>query len=316
MTKLSVIILNYNAGTFLEKCLKSLSKAGQSWLKNANNSLEIIIVDNHSSDHSFDMARKFKSNNLNLDIKLIENKQNLGFSAGNNVGVKAISKDTNYVLFLNPDTVIFPGVLQKTIDFFNKKPKAGAVTCRLELADGSLDEACHRGFPTPWRALTYFVGLEKFFPHSKLFAGYTLGHKLKLNKPHQIDACSGAFLLIRKDLGEKLNWWDEDYFWYGEDIDFCYRIKKAGYQVWFLPGPKITHYRGVTSGVKKHTKGISKAKKDTKYKSAKASTKAMRIFYEKHYLDKYPFFISNVVLFGILVLENIRKIKIKIGLGF
>lgn len=330
MTNLSVIILNYNAGPFLKKCLESVARClrlGSSEIKTG-----IIIVDNASSDGSRKYLKSLESRGLGssnkkkinpnsklpnpIPLTVIFNDKNLGFSGGNNAGLKHISEDTDYVLFLNPDTVVKPGVFNKTVKFLETHPRAGAVTCRLELANGQLDEACHRGFPTPWRALTYFLGLEKLFPHSKLFAGYTLGHKLKKDKPHQIDACSGAFLLIRKDLGEKLNWWDEDYFFYGEDIDFCYRIKQAGSEVWFLPNVSITHYRGVTSGVKKHSQKMTKAKKKTKLKAVKASTEAMRIFYNKHYLDKYPFVLSQLVLLGIKMLENVRKLKIKLGMGF
>lgn len=315
MARLSLVILNYNSGPFLQKCLQSISAVEIS-------NLEIIIVDNNSTDESREYLKKLVNgqwsmvNKKNQSFRVIFNDENIGFSAGNNVGLKKISKETDYVLFLNPDTVVYSGVFKKTINFLENHSKAGAVTGRLVMANGKMDEACHRGFPTPWRAFCYFIGLERLFPYSELFAGYTLGHKLKLDQPHEIDSGSGAFLLIRKELGERLNWWDEDYFWYGEDLDFCYRIKKAGYQIWFLPDVEITHYRGVSSGVKKNSQAITKAKRKTKLKAAQASTEAMRIFYHKHYLDKYPFVLSQLILSAIKLLESIRKLKIKIGLSF
>lgn len=295
--KLSIIILNYNSGKFLGECLESIKLA---------NDWEIIVVDNNSTDNS-QLTTYNKAT-----IKLIENKTNLGFAKGNNIGVKeALKNNPEYILFLNPDTIVSKKAINTAVDFMDRDPKAGAVTVKLELVNGKLDETSHRGFPTPWRAFCHFSGLGKIFPKSKLFAGYTLGHLLKNKRPHEIDACTGAFMMVRTSSGNKLGWWDEDYYWYGEDLDFCYRIRNAGQKVFFIPSEKIIHYRGVTSGIKKHSQSLSKANLETKIRSVKASTEAMRIFYRKHYQNKYPRALTKLILFAVDFLEKQRLSSIQ-----
>jgi GT2 family glycosyltransferase len=275
---------------------------------------EVIVVDNASNNESKNYLRNLKtSKSLNfyttIPLKLIFNKNNLGFAAGNNVGVK--KANGRYILFLNPDTIVMPNTFKEMIKFMDSNPQAGAATCRVELISGKLDEACHRGFPTPWNAFCHFSGLEKLLPKSRIFAGYTLGWK-PFGKVHEIDSGTGAFLLVRKEVGDKLNWWDEDYFWYGEDLDFCYRIKKAGWKIYFVPKVKIIHYKGVSSGIRKESQKIARADKKTRIGAIKASTQAMRIFYKKHYLEKYPRFLAWLVLKGIDILEKIRLKKLSI----
>ena len=320
--KVSLVIPNWNGERLLRKNLPKVLKA-------LPKGAELIVVDDGSTDNSVEYIRELirspvsalrvarsttrnlltRNPQTQLTIKLIENKKNLGFAGGNNVGIK-VSRG-KYVLFLNPDTVVLPGAIETVLEFMEKHPQVGAATCRLELASGQLDEACHRGFPTPWRAFCHFSGLEKLFSRSELFSGYILGYLLDKKTPHEIDACTGAFMMVRREVGDQVGWWDEDYFWYGEDIDFCYRIKQAGYAIYFLPQVKIIHYRGVTSGIKKHSQKISRARLETRIKAARASTEAMRIFYRKHYLGRYPKVITASVLFAIWLLEKIRVGRIK-----
>jgi len=317
---LSIIILNYNSGDFLKKCLESIAKA-----KKDGFGYEVIVVDNNSNDESKEYLRnlevkKYKnigenknSKSLNLYIsiplKIIFNKKNLGFAAGNNVGVQKAKG--RYILFLNPDTIVMPNTFKEMIRFMDGNPQAGAATCKLELPSGELDEACHRGFPTPWNALCHFLGLEKLFSKSRVFAGYTLGWK-PFDRVHEIDSGTGAFLIVRREVGDRLNWWDEDYFWYGEDLDFCYRIKKSGWKIYFVPKVKIIHYKGVSSGIRKESQKIARANKKIRMKAVKASTQVMRIFYKKHYFDKYPRFLTWMVLKGIDILEKIRLKKLSV----
>lgn len=295
---LSIIILNFNTKDLLRDCLKSIEKA-----KNNAFSFQTIVVDNASSDGSAVMVKKeFPT------VKLVTSRRNLGFAAGNNLGITCAQG--RYILFLNPDTIVFPETLTSMVKFMNDHPQAGAATGRVELVSGKLDEACHRGFPTPWNAFCHFSGLEKIFPKSKLFAGYSLGW-LPLNKVHEIDSGVGAFLIVRREVGEQIGWWDENYFWYGEDLDFCYRIKEKGWQIFYVPKVKIIHYKGASSGLKKHSQKMSTATKETKIRSAEASTQVMRIFYQKHYLDKYPKIIGWLVMRGIDLLEKIRIARVK-----
>lgn len=294
---LSIVILNYNTRDLLQECLFSVNKAeGNSFRR------EVIVVDNNSTDNSAAMVKKEFP-----QVKLVENKKNLGFSAGNNIGIKkAIGK---YILFLNPDTIVSPETFSVMLRFMEGDSQVGAATCRVELADGQLDEASHRGFPTPWRALCHFSGIEKLFPKSRFFAGYTLG-SLAIDKIHEIDSGTGAFLLVRRKAGEEVGWWDEGYYWYGEDLDFCYQLKSRGWKVVFNPETKILHYKGVSSGIKKHSAEISTATEETRKRAARASTQAMRIFYRKNYRRRYPWVLTFLVLAGIGILEKIRLIRV------
>jgi len=301
--RLTTIILNYNSGTYLKDCLISLKK---STLKNPRVEIdhEILVVDNASSDNSLKLAKDgFKQ------AKYIVSKENKGFSAGNNIGVKKAKKN-DYIFFLNPDTLVFPKTIITLIDFLTKNAEVGMANCKEELPDGTISDACHRGFPTPWRAFTHFSGLEKLFPKSKLFSGYTLGYKLASKFPHEIDSGSGSCMMVRAKAGRQIDWWDEDYFFYGEDLDFAYRLKQKGWLIYYLPNTKIIHFRGISSGIKKHSQKISTANRETKIKTAKASIQAMKIFYKKHYLNSYPRIVSKFVFFGIDILEKMRIIQL------
>ena len=293
---LSIIILNYNTKDLLRDCLKSVKKAEKDSFR-----YQIIVVDNASTDSSAEMVKE----NF-LWVELVVNKKNVGFAAGNNRGIK---KSTGrYVLFLNPDTLVQPDTFKIMLNFMEKHPRVGAATCRVELPSGELDYSCHRGFPTPWSALAHFSGLAKLFRRMNFFSGYTLTH-LPLNKTHEIDSGCGAFLIVRREAGEEISWWDEDYYWYGEDLDFCYRLKKKGWRIMFVPKTKIIHYKGAASGLKKDTKEITTATKETKIKAVKASTGVMRVFFRKHYQDRYPRIIYWLVMLGIDLLEKIRLLK-------
>ena len=285
MFDLSIIIVSYNTKEFLKKCLDSVYKTSKGF------SFEIIVSDNNSKDGSVEMVKKeFK------DIILIENKENLGFSKANNLGVKKSSG--RYVLFLNSDTVVYPNTLKHIIDFMDKEKQAGAVTCKLEMPNGKIDDASHRGFPTPWNSFTHFSGISKLLGKTKLFGGYNLGY-MDLSRVHEIDALAGAFMFVRKEAGEDAGWWDEDYFFYGEDIDFCYVLKQKGWKVFYVPEVSILHYKGVTGGIKKHSKGFSTADKSTKNKATYERFRAMRLFYKKHYEQKYPWVVTRLVYLGI-----------------
>lgn len=301
---LTIVILNYNSGHYLADCLASLT---QSQLR-PSQSVDIVIVDNASTDTSVAQARKIKPV---FDTKYLLLNSNLGFAGGNNYGLKKIKTNPDFVLFLNPDMLVNTETLAKTIDFLTTHPKASAVTCRLILAKtGQTQPECHRGFPTPWRAFCHFSGLAKIFPHSELFNGYFLGH-LDLATTHPVEACVGAFLCVRFAVGQKIGWWNEKYFFYGEDLDFCYQLYQHGYQLFYYPGAEATHYQGISSGLKSHTQAVSTASISTKVRSAKASTQAMRTFYHQNYFKHYHPFVRLIVNAGINLLENIRVFKAK-----
>ncbi len=287
MLDLSIIIVNYNTKEFLKNCLISIISSMDGKL-----SYEVIVVDNFSSDHSAEMVKKEFPK-----IKLIANKNNVGFSKANNQGIK-ISQKSRYVLFLNPDTVMQNQTMEEMVKLMDTHKDAGAATCKLVMLNGKIDNASHRGFPTPWNSFSHFSGLEKLFPKSKLFAGYSLGF-LDLNKTHKIDVLAGAFMLVRRIAGNEAGWWDEDYFFYGEDIDFCYMLKQLGWKIYYVPTVFVTHYKGVSGGIKSVSKEITTANEETKKRATKWRFAAMRIFYNKHYKQKYPGLINFLVDKGI-----------------
>jgi len=305
--KLSIIILNYNSGHYLADCLQSISRS------KLKDNIEIIVADNASTDDSLLKIKKLKNylKIRNLKLKIVLNSQNLGFAAGNNRGLAHSHSKSPYVLFLNPDTLVSKNTLQKTINFLDKNPQASALTCKIILKKtGQIQPECHRGFPTPWRSLCYFSGLTRLFPHSKVFAGYFLGH-LDKNKTHPIEACVGAFLAVRRNVGQTIGWWNEKYFFYGEDLDFCWQLHQKNYQLFYYPHTSIVHFQGISSGIKKTSQNLSGATRSTKTKVAQASTEAMRIFYQNNLLPNYPRFTQKLVLAGINLLEKIRVFKAK-----
>lgn len=205
MTDLSIIILSYNTEAFLRECLKSLFAVLR---HDKSITSEVIVVDNASSDNSVAMVKKEFP-----EVLLIENKENSGFAKGNNLGIKKAKGA--YVLFLNSDAVIAdtPDALpfRYLLSFMKEHEHVGALTCRVNLPNRTIDDACHRGYPTPWNAFCHFSGLGSLFSSSTFFNGYHMGYR-HLDIPHEIDALAGAFMLVKRDAGEAVGWWDEDYF--------------------------------------------------------------------------------------------------------
>lgn len=277
MKKLTISIVNYNAGDYLIKCLSSLEKV--------NNELkfDVYIVDNKSVDGSIQKAQEHFP-----QFNFVQNKENLGFGKAHNIILKKAK--TPYVLTLNPDSEVLPNTLKHMVDFMDRNPSVGVSTCKIEKADGSLDIASHRGFPTPWASFLYF-----FLKNDRL---YHLTDR-PMDKIHEIDSGVGAFLLIRKNVLEKIGYFDEDYFLYAEDIDLCFRIKDAGFRVMYVPDVKIIHVKGISSGIKEHSKSSSSATSKTRNLAMDYFYKTMIIFYKKHYAKNYPFLFNWLIYLGI-----------------
>ncbi|MBL8008101.1 MAG: glycosyltransferase [Ignavibacteria bacterium] len=231
MTDVSVVIVNYNVKELAENCIASVYKANDGKYE-----LEIFFVDNNSIDGSPEyISRKFPS------VKVISNENNIGFSKANNIALRQAAG--KYILILNPDTVLEEGTFEKLINFTEKNEKTGAVTSKLILADGRLDSACRRSFPTPSVAIPRILGLSKIFPGSRVFGKYNLTY-LDENKTYEIDSICGAFMFIPSEVLNKVGFFDEDYFMYGEDIDLCFRIKKAGFRIFYFPEVTTIHFKG------------------------------------------------------------------------
>lgn len=299
MTQLSIIIVTYNTRKLTLEAVESIEKNYPKEVKSGE--FEILVSDNDSSDDTIEKFKEFAKTTTIKKLIVLDNKKNLGFAKGNNV---AVSKSTGkYVLFLNPDTVTYPNTLTTLLDFLKTHPDAGAVTCKVNIPSGGIDEASHRGFPTPWNAFCHFSGIEKIFPHSRLFSGYLQGWK-DYNTIHTVDAIVGAFMMMPRSVGEKVGWWDEDYFFYGEDLEFCFCIRHLGYNIYYIPTVGILHYGGVSSGIKKSTQNITTANLETKIRLQTARFESMKIFYKKHYLNAYPKLVGMMVFAGINFLKK------------
>jgi len=266
--KLSIIIVNYNVKFFLEQCLISVCKAVES-IEN-----EIIVVDNNSIDGSIKIVKeKFPQ------VKLIENTTNLGFSKANNQAIKECKGE--YILLLNPDTLLEDDTLKKIIAFADETPKAGGIGVKMIDGKGRYLPESKRSLPTPEVAFYKIFGLSKIFPNSKTFGKYHLTF-LDENEINEVDVLSGAFMLIRKSVIDKIGVLDETFFMYGEDIDLSYRITKAGFKNYYFPKTRIIHY-----------KGESTKKSSVNY--VFVFYKAMVIFAKKHFSK------NNAKLFSLLI---------------
>ncbi len=228
--KLSVIIVNYNVRYFLEQCLTSVFKAIQ------NIDAEVFVVDNISTDDSVEMVKEKFSQAL-----LIENKENVGFSKANNQAIKIAKGE--YILLLNPDTVVEEDAFEKCIKFMDDTPDAGGLGVKMIDGNGIFLPESKRGLPTPAVSFYKIFGLSVLFPKSKKFSKYHLGY-LKENEINEIEVLSGAYMWMRKSVLDKIGYLDEAFFMYGEDIDLSYRIIQAGYKNYYYPKTRIIHYKG------------------------------------------------------------------------
>lgn len=233
LPSVSIIIVNYNVKDFLSQCLSSIFNS------QTNFPFEIIVVDNSSTDGSVEFIRRHFSS-----VKVLPLEKNFGFGFANNKGFE-LSRG-KYLLLLNPDTVLQENTLQVMFDYLENNPEVGIAGCKVLNPDGSLQLACRRGFPTPWVAFSKLFGLQRLFPKSKLFGRYNLTY-LDPNEFAFVDAISGSFMFVRRQVFEQLNGFDTDFFMYGEDIDFCYRAKQIGWKIAYVPTTSIIHYKGQSS---------------------------------------------------------------------
>ncbi|HNS39121.1 MAG: glycosyltransferase family 2 protein [Anaerolineae bacterium] len=293
---LSVIIVSYNTRQLLDDCLHSLYAA-----EAPPEGMEIIVVDNASADGSVEMvAEKYP------EVVLLACADNLGFSTANNRG-SAVARG-EYLLFLNSDTVVGADALTQPLAYMRNNPHAGALTVRLVYPNGERDPDNHRGFPTPWNSLCHFSGLSRLFPNSPRFNGYFRSYE-DFDQVHAVPVIAGSYMMMPRALDKQLGGWDETYFFYGEDIDYCYRIHQAGYEIIYFPLVEVLHYKGASSGLRKESADIARPPKETRVKVARESVRAMQLFYRKFYSDKYPRWVTALVLSGIRLRGQLRIIK-------
>ena len=285
---LSIIVLSYNTCEITLRCLRAL-------INSLNNKInwEIIVIDNGSTDDSVQNIKNQMSHlrqgfGGQANFKIIINNKNLGFARANNQGAK-IAKG-KYILFLNSDIIVNNIDFKDLVEYLDQHQDTAALTVKVKLDNGEIDQASNRGFPHLWRSFCYFSGLEKIFGRllylSKLFGGYHLLNK-DFNKIHEIDSPSGAFFLVRKNIFKQVGGFDEDFFMYGEDLDLAFRIKKQSYRIVYYPLQTVTHLK-YQSGLLHNDKKIKQSIKSHFYQ-------AMKIFYDKHYASKYSPVINNLI---------------------
>lgn len=272
--KLSVIIVNYNVQYFLENCLNSVFSSSKGI------DFEVFVVDNDSVDGSLQMVEeKFPS------VKVIANKDNRGFSVANNQAINEAKGD--YVLLLNPDTVVEEDTFKVCCDFMDAHPKSGGLGVKMLDGKGNFLPESKRGLPTPAVAFYKIFGLSALFPKSEKFGQYHLGH-LNKEENHEIEILSGAFMMMRKSVLDEIGLLDESFFMYGEDIDLSYRITQAGFTNHYLSDTQIIHYKGEST-------------KKSSINYVFVFYRAMAIFATKHFSNKNAQLFSTLINFAIYV---------------
>ena len=244
--KISIVIVSYNVSKLLDECLQSVARA----LQGIDG--EVFVVDNHSVDNTIAMLKE-----KHPEVKVIANEENVGFSRANNQAIRL--SEAEYVLLLNPDTVVYENTLHGVLDFMDKHPEAGGAGVRMLTREGHRAPESRRSIPTPWIAMLKMLGATR---------RYYMSH-LSWDEPGQIEAVSGAFFLVRRKALDQVGLLDEDYFMYGEDIDLSYRLLKGGWQNWYLPYD-IIHYKGEST-------------QKSSFRYVHTFYQAMLIFFRKHY---------------------------------
>jgi len=277
---LSVIIVTYKEKELLRKCLQSVLNS------KTNYKFEILVSDSNSSDGTVEMVKQEFP-----QVKLLDNQQNLGFSKGNNVAIK--QSVGRLVLLLNADTEVRSDTLDVSIKYMDDHSEVGAMGCKVLLPNGELDKACRRKFPNPANAFLRLFGFRKF-------SDYNID--TPIDAEIEVDSIMGAYFLIRKSVIDQIGLLDEEFFMYGEDLDWCWRIKEKGFKVMYYPKAEITHYKYGAS-------------KSIPFRTIKWAHDAMKIFYRKHYASKYFWIFNQFVYLGInirmylVILVNLFRTK-------
>ncbi len=262
---LSVIILNYNTKALLQKCLQSVFRSQTSL------PFEVFVSDNGSTDGSVEMISAHFPK-----VKLIINATNLGFSAGNNAAIK--QTQGRYVLLLNSDTEVRPDTIDLCIRKMDSDQSIGILGCKVLLPNGQLHEACRRRFPNPANAFLRLFGLRRFSSYNY--------RNVSVDQEMAVDSVVGAFLMIRRTVIDKIGLLDEDFFMYGEDLDWCWRVKEAGFKVWYYPAAQITHY-------------LYGSSQTIPFRTINWAHTAMKIFYRKHYSKEHGWLFNQIIYLGI-----------------
>ena len=294
MIDLSLCMVTYQARAVLEECLESIYRVDQGV------SFELVLVDNGSTDGTTEMVR-----DRYPQVQYIRNEGNAGFQRATNQGLRAA--EGRYLMWLNNDTVVSPGAFAALVTFADAHPESGIVGPKVVNRDGSLQKQCRRGDPTPWSVLSYFAGLARLFPKSRFFAGYLVGWSGE-DEVVEVDACSGAAMMLRREAMDAVGPIDETFFYGGEDLDYCYQVRQKGYTNYYHPEAQIMHYGGAGGS------------KNRPYKLTYEFHRSMVLYFRKNLTGRYPFFLVWLIYAGIwghfafaMARNLIRKDKIPGG---
>jgi GT2 family glycosyltransferase len=288
---LSICIVNYQAVDYLRSCLRSI------FANPPKGNYEIIVVDNGSTDGSLKMLQhEFPG------VIVIENPTNLGFTAPANQALRRA--EGQFLLLLNPDTLVHPQAFDRLTDFMLEHPQVGICGPKVLNTDGSLQAPCRRGESRPWAVISYFLRLHRLFPHRKLFGGYLMNY-MDEDATHAVAGVAGSCMLIRRQVVDQIGYLDERFFAYQEDADYCFQARRAGWQVYYVPAALVTHFGG---------EGGSRVQP---YRSIYAWHRSYWLYYRKNLASDY-FFLLNWVFYlamlGRLVLSLlinlIRPVKV------
>ena len=283
MSDLGIVIVNWNTCQLLKRCLETVY-ASQGGLN-----ARVVVVDNNSDDDSAAMVRRDFPK-----AELIANSDNLGYPRANNIGLRHLgyyaaghidASAPRYALLLNPDTELPALALSEMVAFMDSRPDIGVAGPKLVLADGSLDKACRRGFPTPLVSFYHYSGLARLFPRNRRFGRYNMTFADE-DDELEVDSVVGAYMQLRKEVIDAVGLLDESFFMYGEDIDWAYRVKQAGYKVWYHPAVTVRHVKRAASR-----------------RSPRAQFefwRAMLIFYRKHFRQSTALPLHIVILAALL----------------
>lgn len=279
MLDLGIVIVNWNTRDLLRDCLRSVEQS-------VGVTYRVVVVDNASTDGSAEMVRAGFPR-----VELIENADNRGYPAANNQGLRRLGFERGgpddaprYALALNPDTVLPPDALREMVGYMDADPRVGVAGPKLVLLDGSLDLACRRSFPTPEISFYRMIGLSRLFPRSRRFGRYNLTY-LDPDVETEVDSVVGAFMMVRREAIQRVGLFDETFFMYGEDLDWAYRIKQAGWTVKYNPRVTVTH--------------VKRAASRQSRRAQQEFYRAMLIFYRKHYRPTTPWWLHSLVLVGL-----------------
>ncbi len=279
---LFIIIVNYNTGAYLRECLRSICSSRRV------GDIRVCVVDNGSRDDSVAVVRReFPT------VELIVNETNRGYAHANNLGLRSCRSP--YALLLNPDTVLPPNALADMMAFMESDPNIGVAGPKLVLDDGSLDLACRRSFPTITNSFYKIFGLSQLFPHSPRLARYNLTY-LDPDVVTEVDSVVGAFMMVRGGILEQVGLLDEEFFLYGEDLDWAFRIKAAGWKVYYYPKVQVIHHKGAAS---------HRDRTRVRYEFYRS----MYLFYRKHYAESTPLPLHWMVIAGIAVRGGVDLLK-------